>query len=365
MTHRLGLRDDLRIVSAVAAKDIIDAVRNRTTLSIVLGVSIMMVTSLALPALLGMRSLPSAVAYDPNKPSALRSLTAGSSGVAVSLVSSEADMRSSVAGSPVLTLGLLIPPGFPVAGSVDAVTVDGYLPHWAQPAAAAALVATFQAQLSRLTSRPVRIETAGHVAYPSAELDGQPAILALNMALQILIVGLALVPYLWVEEKETRTLDALLVSPVRFGHVVAGKALTGLFYCLCGAAIVALFSARWIVHWDLALLATVLGAAFSVGLGLWMGTLCDQASTLNLWLSIVFMFLLGTVLLTAAGGLSLPGWLAALMPWTPAVALTRLLGLAMAGDVPAALWFRNSVILGSEALLLLTTVVWRMRRFER
>lgn len=68
--------------------------------------------------------------------------------------------------------------------------------------------------------------------------------------------------------KGTYTLDALLVSPARLWQVVAGKALAGLFYCLAAAVVVFAFNTRIVVHWEIAALAAVLGAAFAVAVGL-------------------------------------------------------------------------------------------------
>jgi hypothetical protein len=46
------LRANLRILWAIASKDITDAIQNKTTLSIMLGVGLMMLTGMALPLLL-------------------------------------------------------------------------------------------------------------------------------------------------------------------------------------------------------------------------------------------------------------------------------------------------------------------------
>ena len=59
----------------------------------------------------------------------------------------------------------------------------------------------------------------------------------------ILMMGIFLVPSLLFEEKETKTMQALLVSPASIGQVVVGKALAGAFYILVTA--VMMFAISW------------------------------------------------------------------------------------------------------------------------
>ncbi|MCP4296638.1 MAG: hypothetical protein GY786_13620 [Proteobacteria bacterium] len=68
--------------------------------------------------------------------------------------------------------------------------------------------------------------------------------IAFGMVLGVMTVGLILTPYLIVDEKESHTLEALLISPARTSHVLIGKSLvqveqshyhTILIYFLMGA----------------------------------------------------------------------------------------------------------------------------------
>jgi ABC-2 type transport system permease protein len=59
----------------------------------------------------------------------------------------------------------------------------------------------------------------------------------------MLTMGILLVPTLMLEEKQTRTMDALLVSPASISQVVIGKAIAGFFYILVTAAIV------YLIYW--------------------------------------------------------------------------------------------------------------------
>ncbi|MCA9969225.1 MAG: hypothetical protein KC425_03370, partial [Anaerolineales bacterium] len=53
-----------RIVLALAGKDVVDALKNKTTLTMVLGLALMMLTVQALPLLLKLDSRPRVAVYD-------------------------------------------------------------------------------------------------------------------------------------------------------------------------------------------------------------------------------------------------------------------------------------------------------------
>jgi ABC-type Na+ efflux pump permease subunit len=263
-------------------------------------------------------------------------------------------------------LGIVIPAGFQQAeGSGGEIEMDGYFVHWANPDRVAELVALFEEELSQASWQTVRINVEEHALYPSSELGLQPFLLAMNLTIMVLVVGLALVPHLLIEEKETHTFEALLVSPARFSQVVAGKALAGVFYCLCAAVVVFVLNTRWIVHWEIAALAFLLGAAFAVAVGLLMGIVSENPATINLWMGLVLMLLLVPMLLVELASAKLPAVVQAIVPWTPSVAMAKLVGFSMVGAVPAVSIWSNAGILAVESLVFYALVVWRVRRSDR
>jgi len=361
----MNLRESIRITLAIAAKDIADAVKNRTTLSIMLGVAVMMLSAMILPLLLGLRRTPAAVVYDPAKSTLVRGLTTRSE-FRLRLVDSQDELESTVAGSPEVMLGIVIPAGFQQAeGSGGEIEMDGYFVHWANPDRVAELAAFFEEELGAASWQAVHINVAGHALYPSSEPGLQPFLLAMNLTVLLLVVGLALVPYLLIEEKETHTFDALLVSPARFSQVVAGKALAGVFYCLCAAVVVFMFNARWIVHWEIAALAFLLGAAFAVAVGLLLGIVSENPATINLWVALLLMLLLVPTLLAELASARLPAVVQEIVPWMPSVVMAKLIGFSMVGAVPAGDIWSNAGILAVESLVFYALVVWRVRRSDR
>jgi len=360
----INLRENVRIMGAIAAKDIVDAIKNKTTLSILLGIGFMMLLGMVLPLLLGLRATPVAVIYDPGRSTLIRGLAARPE-FRLYLVTSQTELEETVAGSPELLLGLVIPPGFqPAEGSGGELTLEGYVSHRADPAKTAERVAFFEAELSKASWQTIHINVAGHTVYPTSSLEGQPFLMAVNTTVLILVVGMILAPYLLIEEKETRTLEALLVSPARFGQVVAGKALAGGFYCLCAAVVIGLFNAPWIVHWELAVLALCLGALFAVAVGLLLGAICDTPTTLSLWMGLLLLLLVVPTLLMRLTNAHLPEFVRLILPWMPSVAMSELVGLAMVGSVPAGAVWPNVGILVMESLALYAVVGWRVRQAD-
>jgi len=354
---------DLRIIAAIAAKDIVDALKNRITLSIILGVAIMMVSSMTLSLVLGQPKVPSAVVHDAARSALFRGL-ARRTEFRLTLAASLSEMEAAVGASLGLVLGIEVPPEFHEAVAGDApVTLDGYAPHWAKPEQVAPLVAFFEEELSAASGRALRISADNRV-YFAADATW-PSTLGLNLTLQVLFIGLAVVPYLMIEEKETRTYEALLVSPARVGHIVSGKALVGCFYCLCAAAVAFLTIQRWIAHWELAVLAGLLCSAFAVAVGLWMGALFENPATLNMWMLVALACLLGPALLLRFGAARLPALVQAILPCMPSVAAVRLMGQAMAAPAPATTLLQPVAVLAGWALLFGALVTLEVRRMER
>jgi ABC-2 type transport system permease protein len=358
-------REKLRIIWAIAAKDILDAIRNRTTLSIMLGVSVLVLSSMALPLISGLRDTPVAVVYDPGRSTLIRALVTREE-FRLRIVDSQEEMEAIVGGGGELMLGLVIPEGFKeAAGTGGNVDVTGYAPHWGDPEEVAALEAFFEDVLSTASWQTVDIDVTGHVAYPSFDDMGYAHMVSTSLTIAVMTIGLALAPYLLIEEKETHTFEAILVSPARYSQIVIGKALTGLFYCLCGGVVVLLLNEQYIVHWWLALVGLLLGAVFAVMLGLLLGSIFEDASSMNLWMALLLMVLQLPVFLAGIEATALPQVVRTLIYWLPSVALDKLVSASMVGSLAGMDLGGPVALLVGSGLLFFALVVWRMRQEGR
>lgn len=110
-SNRDKLRSSLRIVWAIAAKDIVDAIRNRTTISVILGVAIMMLTSQALPLLLGLSDVHRMAVYDAGE-SCLAAELEDSEQFSSRPVASREELKVVLGEASDVLLGLVIPANF-------------------------------------------------------------------------------------------------------------------------------------------------------------------------------------------------------------------------------------------------------------
>jgi len=359
-----SFRQKIRIILAITAKDTLDALKNRTILSLSFGVLVLMLSAKALPLLLALRGLPTLAVHDPAGSAALQTLDDRPDMQLIRL-DSEQEMKSLLVDSAGLIIGLGVPAEADLdAGSGD-VHLAGYYPNWASPSQVQEQVAFFESVLSEASGNVVRIVVDGHVVYPTDEPALHLMMITQSATLMILLMGMMLVPYLFLEEKEQRTLDALLVSPASYSQLVIGKALAGVVYCLVAAIVVILFNFRYIIHWEIFLLAVVLGSAVAVMLGLLVGILVENQASLGMWMGIALVVLLVPSMAMAFGSARLPDGLASFLSWTPGAAFNNLFRASMYGSVSAALLAKDASILAVTTLLIFALVVWRIRRMDR
>jgi ABC-type Na+ efflux pump permease subunit len=359
-------KTNLRIILAIAAKDILDAFKNKTTLGIMIGVAILMANGHLLPLLLGLRNQPKAAVYDPGRSQVVRTL-AGRDEYVLAIVDTQEELQDLVADSPEVWLGIALPEDFDrIAGSGELIVLPGYAVHWADPGLVAERASFFEALLGEASWQTVRIDLVlGGALYPPTGSVGWAYMLALVLTITILTMGVVLAPHLLVEEKEHHTFDVLLVSPASYSQVIAGKALAGALYCLAAAVVVVAFDARYIVHWGVLSLAVLLGAICSVSIGMLVGASFDSGSSVNMWAGISLGALIVPAFLGFFTNSEWPAFIQTILPYLPSVALARLARLSMAGDIQARVVWTDALVLVLWSLLFFGLVVRIMKRIDR
>ena len=102
-----------------------------------------------------------------------------------------------------------------------------------------------------------------------------------------LTIGIAFIPGLLVEEKEKKTMRMLMVSPASWGDIVLGKLLVGLGYQLLISAAVLLIQGGFVGQIPLVLLFTLLGSTFGLVLGLLFGSICQTNGNVGVFVGII------------------------------------------------------------------------------
>jgi ABC-type Na+ efflux pump permease subunit len=359
---RTNIQSSTRIILAVAKKDIGEALKNRTLLLIIIGVLTLMLTG-PLLSLLTNRSKPMIVVYAPAGLQMFQPLEQ-SDDLQLIQVDSQEQMESTILQPPQAIIGVVVPAiEEPDPGAE--IVLDGYTAHWVSELRMQERVAFSEAALSEASDQTVHLNMENHRLYPSQEDSYQFTMIAMSLTTMILLMGLALVPYLFIEEKESHTMEALLVSPARFWQLVAGKLIAGAAYCLVAAAIVVVFHFRIVVHWEILLPTVLLASAFAVAVGLLLGVLFDNTASMGLWTGVITFVLIMAPLLQTMGSGKLPAALLTFLSWLPSTAIFNLSILSLMGEVPTAPIWQGMLLLVSSTLLICGLVVWRIRRMDR
>jgi ABC-2 type transport system permease protein len=358
-------RSAVRILWAIFAKDMREALSNKLLLSILLGTAVVMLNGAFLPLLIELQWKPSAVVYDEGRSTLVRGLM-GQDDFRIRLAESQEEFDQIIASGPGTWLGLIIPADFDQRASDPAgIQLEGYVAHWAGADRVQQVTALFEERLGEAAWSEVHIDLNGHELYPDAQAGGQISINLLTVAIAMSAIGVAMVPLLLVEEKEAHTLDALLVSPARFSEVVVGKALVGGVYCMLAVVVALLPNGRYIVHWEIAVLAAVLSAGFAVSLGMLVGVLADNPTSAAMWATPLLLFILISSLAQGFATSAWPVVVRDVLAWTPGSVMINLFHFAAAGQVPASLLWVNVAALAGAVGAVYLLVGWRIRRLSR
>ncbi len=171
-------------------------------------------------------------------------------------------------------------------------------------------------------------------------------------------------PALLLEEKQNRSLEALLVSPASIGQVVAGKALAGTFYILVTTAIVYLVYWSGVYHWGVTALFVIGAVLFAVSLGLLFGVVFDRQQEMTGWLSLALVLISGTIFIELVN-LELPAVFEQLLPWLPPVALANIFWASFSSRIDyqqVLLSFGLVVVVSS---LIFGFITWRIKQLDR
>jgi ABC-2 type transport system permease protein len=364
-TYRNKIADSMHYIWTITSKDILDSLRNKLIISLILGMGFM----LLMPKLMGLMLVPPEipiVVYDPGE-SRLTTELENSDQYQVQRARSPEEVEQ-VIGSTGFGLGAEF--GLVMPANLDQVLegggqpeVDGYV-AWVNRTKASKLKTDFENQFAEMVGQPVRINIDGNIVYPPSDSGLWLLLVTITPVIVIFIMGIQLVPTLLFEEKQTKTMDALLVSPVSNTQVVMGKALAGLFYVLVAAIVVFVVNWSGVVHWEMVLLFMLGIGAFSVGVGLVLGIFFErQQDVVGLTMLLIVVFI-GAIFVDMLG-MDIPAIVQNILSWFPSVALSELIRFVFLENIP---WEEALLKLGSLlaiSVLLYAVVVLRLRRADQ
>jgi ABC-2 type transport system permease protein len=362
-------------ILAVARKDALDLVLNKSTLAVLLIPILVAFLFGFLGVALSVRPTRLLI-YNPGGSAVEQVLRNAFSNPQVTRASSAAQVRAAFPTNPGHTAlpyaaGLVVPPDF------EASLRAGQEAHLELYVAGDQVSEQQRQLLERGLSdysrslvnpdSPVQI-TAVSADPSAAVLPGNQigAFYALLSVMTALVVGTSLVPNLLVEEKETRTLRMLLVSPASLADVVAGKLLVGLAYQLLLGVVTLAVQRTFGGQTALVLLFLLTGSCLGIALGLLVGSIFKTASAGGAFTGVVaLLYLFPAIFIGPIGQFFQSNILSRMMQALPSYYLAAGLFAALQGQAtPADAFFDLSVVLLSALACFLAAVwvLWRQAR---
>lgn len=355
----------LRIIWTLAAKDIVAALKNKTTLTTIIISLLMVFFYRYMPLLTSDGDTLRVFVYAENDSVFLEALER-SPALSIYTTDTYERMIEVLSDTEEVELGLVIPEAAEtqLVQAAGPIEVDGYVMYWLTPDQKAEVKALVEAELAIDFDRPVTLNLQDHDVYLSAESGffGFGATFAFIFV--PLMIGISLVPHLMVAEKKDKTLDALLVSPATAAHIVIGKAAAGIFYSMIGCFLVFAVFNHLILQWGLVMTAALLVTLFMTAIGLLLGSFVEVPAQLQLIAWFIILPLLLPVLLIALEGL-VPSGVIAVMRWIPTVSVAKIFQLGLTPDKGFALYAADLMTSLGISLLLLGGVIWFVRRQDR
>jgi ABC-2 type transport system permease protein len=258
-------------------------------------------------------------------------------------------------------LGVVFPADFDAQLESDGpVTIQGYIP-WVHRARADELEERFSDGFSILAGKTVRIDIGDNFLKPVPDARNNTPVAILMYLL--VFMALSIVPYLMLVEKQTKTMDALLVSPASAGTLVFGKALAGAFYLILTSVVYFVVYSAYITNWSLAVVTAAIISFFAIGLALLIGSLAKNPQQLAIWnLPIILLIVIPAFFY---GEAFLPEALASFFSWIPTTAMAEIFRFSLSSDVIRDMLWRDLALSAVGIALVYGGVVWIVRRSDR
>ena len=260
-------------------------------------------------------------------------------------------------------LGMVIPANIDqVVDAGEELNLTGYI-HWGRRGQAAELEVKYSVMFTELLGVPVQVEIGDNILIPPSDALGMASTTSFHVFFAVFWMALTVVPFLIIEERKTKTMDALLVSPASPGQVVFGKALAGLIFIIAIAGLSLALNGIYVTLWGWALLGFFLTALFAIGIALLMGSLIRSGQQITLWMlpaALVFV-----VPAFFADEPNLAAGLKSVLSWLPSTALAKVLSFSVSNGPPPDQLAFNLVIALVSIALVYWLVIWQVRRSDR
>jgi ABC-type multidrug transport system permease subunit len=351
----------LRIILAITSKDIVDAARNKTILSLLVSALFLSAFFTIMPRLSD-TGTPLVFLADAGH-SAYTSSISGRGTLRVRRYASVDELKTDFIQRADNQLALVLPADFDqtlAAGGIP--EIQAYALNWVSAKILAEKSAEIESRLAAIVGGPVQINLDGGTLYMLPESNGG-FLETTGIIIILLTTGMLLVPHLMLEEKRTHTMEALLVSPANGSQIAVSKTLTGMFYVSIFAILVVAANAYLVLQWGLLVSIIVLTILVAVSIGLLLGILIVNRQQLTIITQVLLIPLVVPVLLRIFGDL-LPAWLTNIVRWLPPAVMFDLLRSSFSNHVEPAQVLPRLAVLVVSFIILFGISAWLIQRSE-
>jgi len=352
---------NIRIVLAIAWKDILEGWKNKVIITAVITALFLVVFYTYLPDLTRGDELPLMVIFDPYDYISFEDTT-GIKDFNYRVEKIEQNFLYVLRDMETPVIGLLLEedPLNPTANSP--LILQGYYPYWMKSSQIEDIKSSAEMTLENLWEISIEFYDDIKIVYPVMEnyAFGKTFIASIGLLLQLTIMGLSMAPQLIVEEKDSQTLQAIVVSPATLGHFILGKTLAVLFYTMLTTAIGLIFVGPLIIHWGLTLAALFIGMLVIITPGILLGTLLENKQQIQIWVWVMFIPIMLPMFFSIVR--ILPEGLMNVLDWWPTVALARLLRTGFTLNPPINTYKMEIIYLVSLTLILFGITLWVIKK---
>jgi hypothetical protein len=332
----------LRIILAIALKDLKDAVRDgRILMALFMPLGLGLIYNVAMPDVQKPSiTLAIATAGATELPTALRTIAGSAVDLKFNNVQSAATVRAQVEAKKA-DVGLVIPAGF------DAAVVAGPAPTLVVVRPTGVSTGTvyvgtaLEAALRSMAGQHTPAVIATEISQPAHDavsvmtnLGSRKFLVLGTLIMLIAMIAIYVLPIILTEEFEKKTADALLMIGTQF-DVVTAKVLVGLIYLAVSVPLLLLVTQMGPANVSLFTAAVVVLSVTLIGVGLLLAALVRSVSQLNTWSSVPLLVVILPVFFVA---LNLPSWVQTAMDAMPGSQAMKLLVDGLTGQTMYGGW---------------------------
>jgi ABC-type transport system involved in cytochrome c biogenesis permease component len=358
---KIQLLKNLRIVLAIAWKDILEGWKNKIILTSILTAIFLVAFYTYLPDLTRGDELPLLVIYDPEEYIENKD-TVNLTDFNHRVESEENIFFYELRDHETPVIGVKLEQDPHQSKSTSPLILQGYTPYWMNSAQVESIKSSAEVALQSVLNTSVRINTDGNIVYPIMDNHpyGKTFVATAGLLVQLALLGLSMAPQLIVEEKENQTLQAIIVSPANFMHFILGKTLAVLFYTTLTTIIGLIFVGPLVIHWGLVLLSLFIGMSTLILPGILLGVLLKSKGQIQIWIWVMFIPIILPIFFSIVR--ILPKWLMNIIDWWPTVALARLLRAGFTLNPPLNTYGGEIIYLLSLSLVVLLITLWIVKQ---